>query len=47
MRDNILIDKTILFAARILKLNQYLIKDKKNILYQSKLFVSGLLLVQI
>ncbi len=26
MRDNILIDKTISFGARIIKLNQYLIK---------------------
>ncbi len=30
MRDNILIDKTISFAARIIKLNQYLTKDKKE-----------------
>lgn len=30
MRDNILIDKSITFAARIIKLNQYLVKDKKE-----------------
>ena len=30
MKENILIDKSILFAARIVKLNQYLIKIKKG-----------------
>ena len=30
MRENILIDKTIAFAARIIKLNQHLVKDKKE-----------------
>ncbi len=30
MRDNILIDKAIAFAVRIIKLNQFLIKDKKE-----------------
>ncbi len=30
MRDNILIDKAIAFAVRIIKLNQFLVKDKKE-----------------
>ena len=30
MKENILIDKSISFAARIVKLNQYLIKNKKE-----------------
>ncbi len=30
MKENILIDKSIMFAARIIKLNLYLIKDKKE-----------------
>lgn len=30
MRENLLIDKSIVFAARIVKLHQYLIKNKKE-----------------
>jgi len=30
MRDNILIEKSISFAARIIKLHKYLIKNKKR-----------------
>ncbi len=41
MRDNILIDKTILFAARILKLNQYLVKDKKEHIISKQIVRSG------
>ena len=31
MKDNILIDKSILFAARIIKLHDFLIKNKKGL----------------
>jgi four helix bundle protein len=41
MRDNILIDKTISFAARIIKLNQYLIKDKKEHIISKQIVRSG------
>lgn len=41
MRDNILIDKTISFAARIIKLNQYLIKDKKENIISKQIVRSG------
>ncbi len=41
MRDNILIDKTIYFAARIIKLNQYLIKDKKEHIISKQIVRSG------
>ena len=41
MRDNILIDKTIFFAARIIKLNQYLIKDKKEHIISKQIVRSG------
>ena len=30
MKENILIDKSIDFASRIIKLNQYLVEDKKE-----------------
>ena len=41
MRDNILIDKTISFAARIIKLNQYLVKDKKENIISKQIVRSG------
>ncbi len=41
MRENILIDKTISFAARIIKLNQYLIKDKKEHIISKQIVRSG------
>ncbi len=41
MQDNILIDKTISFAAKIIKLNQYLIKDKKEHIISKQIVRSG------
>ena len=41
MRENILIDKTISFAARIIKLNQYLVKDKKEHIISKQIVRSG------
>lgn len=41
MRDNILIDKSITFAARIIKLNQYLVKDKKEKIISKQIVRSG------
>ena len=41
MRDNILIDKTISFAARIIKLNQYLVKNKKEHVISKQIVRSG------
>ena len=47
MKENILIDKSIAFASRIIKLHQYLIKTKKKQLSQSRSFVAAPRLVQI
>lgn len=41
MRDNILIDKSITFATRIIKLNQYLVKDKKENIISKQIVRSG------
>ena len=41
MRDNILIDKSITFASRIIKLNQYLVKDKKEHIISKQIVRSG------
>ena len=41
MKENILIDKSILFAARIVKLNQYLIKIKKETIISKQIVRSG------
>ena len=40
MKENLLIDKSIFFASRIIKLHQYLIKTKKKPLYQSRSFAA-------
>ena len=47
MKENLLIDKSIAFASRIIKLHQYLIKTKKKPLFQSKSFVAAQVLAQI
>ena len=47
MKENVLIDKSIAFASRIIKLHQYLIKTKKKPLFQSKSSVVEQALVQI
>ena len=39
MKENLLIDKSVAFASRIIKLHQYLIKTKKKRSFPSKLFV--------
>ena len=36
MKENILIDKSIVFASRIINLHQYLIKTKKETIIRSK-----------
>lgn len=41
MKENILIDKSISFAARIIKLNGYLIKDKKETVISKQIVRSG------
>ena len=41
MKENVLIDKTITFAARIIKLNQYLTKDKKEFIISKQIIRSG------
>ena len=41
MRENILIDKTISFAAKIIKLNQYLVKDKNEHIISKQIVRSG------
>ena len=41
MRENILVDKTIDFAARIVKLNKYLIKSHKETIISKQIFRSG------
>ena len=38
MRDNILIDKSITFAARAIKLHKYLIKTKKETIISKRSF---------
>ena len=41
MKGNVLIDKPIVFASRIIKLNQYLIKDKKEHIISKQIVRSG------
>ena len=41
MKDNLLIDKSIAFAARIVKLNQHLIKYKKETVISKQIVRSG------
>lgn len=41
MKENILIDKSIDFAARIVKLNDYLVKNKKGLTIARQIIRSG------
>ena len=41
MKENILIDKSIAFAARIIKLHQYLIKTKKETIISKQIVRGG------
>ncbi|MBE7060529.1 MAG: four helix bundle protein [Ruminococcaceae bacterium] len=41
MKENILIDKSIEFAARIIKLQRYLLKDKKENVISKQIVRSG------
>lgn len=41
MKENILINKSITFAARIIKLNHYLTKDKKEYIISKQIIRSG------
>ena len=41
MRENILIDKSIVFASRIIKLHRYLIKSKKETIISKQIVRSG------
>ena len=41
MKENILIDKSIDFAARIIKLQRYLLKDKKETIISKQIVRSG------
>lgn len=41
MKENILIEKSIAFASRIIKLNKYLIKDKKEHIISKQIVRSG------
>ena len=41
MRENALIDKSILFASRIIKLHRYLIKNKKETIISKQIVRSG------
>ena len=41
MRENILIDKSIIFASRIIKLHRYLIKNKKETIVSKQIVRSG------
>lgn len=41
MKDNLLINKSIAFASRIIKLRQYLIKTKKELIISKKIVRSG------
>ena len=41
MKENLLIDKSISFAARIVKLHQHLIKDKKETVISKQIVRSG------
>ncbi len=41
MKENVLIDKSIAFASRIIKLHQYLIKTKKEMIISKQIVRSG------
>ena len=41
MKDNILLDKSLNFAARIVKLHKYLIKEKKETIISKQIVRSG------
>ena len=41
MKENLLIDKSIFFASRIIKLHQYLIKTKKETIISKQIVRSG------
>ena len=41
MRENILIDKSIVFAVRIIKLHRYLLKSKKETIISKQIVRSG------
>ncbi len=41
MKDNILIDKSVVFAVRIVKLHQYLIKTQKETIISKQIVRSG------
>ena len=41
MKENILIDKSIIFASRIVKLHDYLIKNKKETVISKQIVRSG------
>ena len=41
VKDNILIDKSIAFAASIIKLNQYLVQSKKESVISKQIVRSG------
>ena len=47
MKENVLIDKSIAFASRIVKLHQYLIRTKKETVISKQIVRSGLPLEQI
>lgn len=41
MKENVLIDKSIIFASRIIKLHRYLIKNKKETIVSKQIVRSG------
>lgn len=41
MKENVLIDKSVSFAARIVKLNKYLVKEKKEYVISKQIVRSG------
>ena len=41
MKENLLIDKSIIFASRIIKLNKYLIKTKKETIISKQIVRNG------
>lgn len=41
LKENVLIDKSVLFAARIVELNKYLVKEKKEYVISKQIVRSG------
>ena len=41
MKENLLIDKSIAFASRVIKLHQYLVKTKKEAIISKQIVRSG------